>query len=183
MFLHKYIAQVAQTYPVLGKRRFGMLVISTLLLAGLALTSWRVYGYIKWDDYDNGQMADYRAITAVLKERDPDIARKYVMSVNPSRAYYLGSAYLPPPLYYEDSVEGLVAYRGIKLDVEMLNLRFPSGTPLETARADYLIYDAGLRSHLPQFAFLLTPASEQIPGNFRLVYHSKDAVVYEILWQ
>jgi hypothetical protein len=183
LFLCDYLAQVSGTYPSLRKYHFGNIVVTALLLAGLALTSWRVYGYVKWDDYDNGQMANYRAITAVLKERDPDIAHKYVMSVNPARAYYLGSAYLPPPLYYEDSVDGLVSWRGIKPEVEMLNMRFPSSTPLETARADYLIYDVGLRSHLPQFAFLFDPASDKIPGNFELVYQSRDAVVYEILWQ
>jgi len=183
IFLCSYLEQVATVYPGLRRKHFVTAVMGCLLAGGLLLTSWNAYQYIKWDDYDHGQMVDYRAITDLLKSHDPDIAHKFVMSVHPGRAYYLGSGYLPAPLYYESTVEGLVAYKGIKPQVEMLNMRFPSTTPLEKARADYLIYDVGLRSHLPQFAFLFDPTSGQIPDNFKLVYQSTNVVVYEILWR
>lgn len=183
LFLDDYLARLVQAYPSLAKRRFRPLVLAVLLAGGLVLTSLGVYRYVRADDYDGGQLADYRTITAVLRARDPNLSEKLVMAVHPARAYYLGSGYLQAPLYYEGSVDGLVAYRGIKPDVEMLKMRFPSTTPLEDARADYLIYDVGLRSLLPQFAFLFDPASEQIPANFRLVYQSTDVIVYEILWR
>jgi len=182
LFMAYYGARLVSVYPSLAKFRVPAAVLAALLAGGLLLTSLTVYRYVKADDYDNGQMVDYRAITTVLKSRDPDLSRKFVMALHPARAYYLGSGYLPAPLYYEGTVDGLVAYRGVKHQVEMLNMRFPSATPLEQARADYLIYDVGLRSHLPQFAFLFDPTSDQIPENFRLVYQSRNAVVYEILW-
>lgn len=182
LFVADYLARLTYVYPLLEKLRFRAVALAALLAGGLLLTSLAVHRYVKADDYDNGQMADYRAITAVLKARDPDLAHKFVMAVHPARAYYLGSGYLPAPLYYEETVDGLVSYRGIKPEVDMLTLRFPSTTPPEKARADYLIYDVGLRSHLPQFAFLFDPTSDQIPDNFKLVYQSQDVVVYEILW-
>ncbi len=182
VFVEDYLAQLVHVYPRLAKWRFRTVALAALLAAGLLLTSLAVYRYVKTDDYDYGQMVDYRAITAVLKAHDPDLSHKFVMCVNPARAYYLGSAYLPAPLYYEGTVDGLVAYRGVKPEVEMLNMRFPSATPVEKARADYLIYDVGLRSHLPQFAFLLDPTSDQVPDNFVLVFQSENVVVYEIRW-
>lgn len=87
------------------------------------------------------------------------------------------------PILFAMTMLGASTFRGVNPQVGMLTMRFPSATPLEEARADYLIYDVGLRSHLPQFAFLLDPASDQIPKNFRAVYQSKNVVVYEILWQ
>ncbi len=181
LFVADYLARLGNVYRSLAKFRFRAVALAVLLTGGLLLTSLAVRRYVEMDDYDNGQMVDYRAITAVLKAHDPDLSRKLVMSVHPARAYYLGSGYLPAPLYYEGTVDGLVSYRGIKPETDMLTLRFPSATPLEQARADYLIYDVGLRSHLPQFAFLFDPTSEQVPDNFRLVYQSNDVVVYEIL--
>jgi hypothetical protein len=55
-------------------------------------------------------------------------------------------------------------------------------------KADYFVYTRPLYNYIeeedsPDLAYLLDPASDQIPENFKLVYHSVNVAVYEIIWK
>lgn len=182
MFLLKFATLCQELYPFLKRYRFVTLVIILLSIAGLALTSYRTVSYIN-NKSDGGQLADNDSVTRAIREYDSNIATKYVMAVHPARAYYTGAKYLMIPLYYDGTLEGLVSYEGLSERVKMYAPKYPSTVPISDLRADYLIYDIGVRPYLRQFSYLLNPNADEIPENFKVVYQSEQAVVYEIIWR
>ncbi|WP_416827841.1 ArnT family glycosyltransferase [Ectobacillus polymachus] len=155
-------------------------LLPTLLCFGFMVTFFVTYQYIQGDSYDDGELADQKAITQVLKAYDPNIEHKTIMAVHPARAYYLGTQFLMIPLYYEGNVEGINSYKA--LDEKVIQHAPNSyASPLTSpVKSDYLIYDRYASKYLPQFSFLFDPNSAQVPSNFKLVYQSNEAVVYEI---
>ncbi|MCM3596569.1 glycosyltransferase family 39 protein [Metabacillus idriensis] len=174
------------TYLVRYERRHSFLkvmlksVISILFCCGLLTTGYLTHQYIKGDDYDGGQLADYKAITETLKAYDPDIGHKTVMAVNPAWAYYLGSQFIMMPLYYEGEVAGIYTYEALDEKV-IQHAQNTYGSPfIPPVKSDYLIFDRFTVNYLPQFSFLFNPHSSQVPSTFHLVYQSKEVVVYEL---
>lgn len=155
-------------------------VLFSLFCCGFLITGYLTYQYIRGDDYDGGQLSDQKAITETLKAYDPDIEHKTVMTVNPARAYYLGSQFLMIPLYYEGEVDGIYSYEALHEKVIQHTQNSYAGPLTPPVKSDYLIYDRFTSKYLPQFSFLFDPHSAQVPSNFKLVYQSKEAVVYEI---
>jgi hypothetical protein len=125
-------------------------------------------------------------ITRALKNHDPDIGSKVIMAIDPARAYYAGAKYLATPFEYAGSVDGLVDYKGISQRMRHYAPKYPSSMDESSLRADYLVYTRLDESNpwqpqdSAQFAFLLDAKSSQIPSNFRPIYQSPEAVVYEV---
>lgn len=155
-------------------------VLCSTFCCGFLITGYLTYQYIQGDDYDGGQLSDQKAITETLKAYDPNIEHKTVMTVNPARAYYLGSQFLMIPLYYEGEVGGIYSYGALHEKVIQHAQNSYTGPLTPPVKSDYLIYDRFTSKYLPQFSFLFDPHSAQVPSNFKLVYQSKEAVVYEI---
>jgi hypothetical protein len=172
------LTRYEKCYPSLMVMRKWLLL--SLLSCGFIITGYLTYQYIQEDDYDGGQLADQKAITETLKAYDSNIEDKTVMAVNPARAYYLGTQFLMIPLYYEGEVDGIYFYEDLDEKVIQHAPNSFSGPLTLPVKSDYLIYDRFTMKYLPQFSFLFDPDSEQIPSNFKLIYQSKEAVVYEI---
>jgi hypothetical protein len=182
MFLLKFVGMCQNQYQFLARCRLVILVIVSLSVAGLALTSYRIVSYIN-DKNDGGELADNDLVTKAIRKYDSNIETKYIMAIHPARAYYAGSKFLMIPLYYQGTVEGLVAYEGLSDRVITYAPKYPSVMANSDLRADFIIYDIATQRYLPQFSYLLNPSSDKIPENFRVVYQSKQAVVYEIIWK
>lgn len=152
----------------------------SMLGCGFLITGYFTYQYIQGDDYDGGQLADQKAITETLKAYDPNLDEKTVMTVNPARAYYLGTKFLMIPLFYEGEVDGIYSYEGLDEKVILHAQNSFAGQLTPPVKSDYLIYDKFLLQYLPQFSFLFDSDSPHIPSHFKIVYESEEAVVYEI---
>jgi len=179
-FLFRFSGALRMRYPRLNKFPLLPATLAILLVFNLALSAYRVVGYLR-DKDDAGQLADHQAVTQALQEFDPEIKTKYLMAKHPARAYYAGSKFLIMPLYYEGDLGGIVNYEGASKKVIEFAPKYPSLLPEGALKADYFVYDAGARIDLPQFSFLLEPAPEGVPENFVEIYRSPRAVAYRIV--
>jgi hypothetical protein len=125
-------------------------------------------------------MEETAQIAAAIKAREENLEHKVVMTIHPARAYYLRSAYIMLPPYYEGDLNGLVTYQGMSFKVRDHAPRFPSTINVNDLKVDYLIYDSWAAKCLPQFSFLLNKNSNRIPASFQLVYLSRNVAVYKI---
>lgn len=166
-----------------GIRFFGpsyrpVMLAVIILMVGFDVfyTNWQLNRYMNNVSglEENGQ------VVAAIKAHDSNLDQKLVMSFHPARAYYLGSAFIMLPPYYEGDVNGLVSFRGMSFKVKDHAPRFPSTIDVNDLKVDYLIYDKRAVDCLPQFAFLLDRNSSRIPSNFQLVYLSAGVAVYKI---
>jgi hypothetical protein len=127
-------------------------------------------------------------IAAAMRKYDPEIKSKVIMALDPTRAYYVGAKYLATPFEYAGSVEGLVRYNDVSPRLRHYAPKYPSNMDEANLRADYLVYTRPDQTRLGelhdslQFAFLMDPTSDSIPRNFKPIYQSIDAVVYEVAW-
>jgi hypothetical protein len=157
-----------------------------LIACGLLLWARSVNVYRKESALYHA-LADLDQITLALKTHDPDLESKVVMALDPARAYYAGSRYLATPFEYDGSVDGLVSYQGVSPRLKHYAAKYPSSMDEGHLRADYLIYTSPPQNFQelhdpPQFAFLMDPTSPNIPKNFKLIYQTTNAVVYELVW-
>jgi hypothetical protein len=155
-------------------------------LAGLlAVNVIGSYGNLRdYLGHGNGtnEMLSASQVAAAMRAFDPKIADKYVMAINPGRAYHAGSRYLCLPLYLKsNNALALATYGGLSPQVLNWAPRYPF--PPMVNRADYLIYDQADVTFLPQYQYLLNPTSSKIPRNFELVFQAPGVVVYAIDWQ
>ena len=127
------------------------------------------------------EIHDAREIAETLKAYDENIQEKYIMAIHPAYAYYANSYFLVAPVFYSGLIEDYVNYGDIHEKVINYYLKFPANEGIYNFSADYLIYDRILKGYTPQFNFLFDTDSNEIPSNFKLIYHTKYAVVYEIL--
>jgi 4-amino-4-deoxy-L-arabinose transferase-like glycosyltransferase len=186
-FLHKFIALVVEKYAIPSGYPIELLVVSLLLIAGLAWTAYRFRQFLEWEKTRAG-LADLDQVTQALAKHDANLASKVVMAVDPARAYYSGTKYLSTPLVdYNGPVDGLVRYQGLGERAGEYAPRYPSSMHSDSLRADYLIYTrvpqdmpCYLWEEIPQFDFLLEPASDETPENFERIYLSEEVAVYEI---
>jgi hypothetical protein len=185
-FVLKYLDRIADKYPILNRYLVRQMFLALLVLAGLGLTFNRLATRLA-SERDYSPAAEIDQVTRALQEHDPDLQSKVVMAIDPARAYYAGSKYLMTPLDYEGSLAGLVAYTGVSEQVKNYAPKYPSSLAKSGLRADYLIYTKASEIWLgeqepPQFSFLFDPHSNEIPGNFELIYQSPNVVAYEINW-
>jgi hypothetical protein len=164
----------------LTARRAALVVAICILVGNLGATVVKAHRYIAGDDEDGGQLAEVYEVTAALREADPDIAGKYVMAAHPAFAYYAGSRYLSPALYYQGSVEEWCSFRNLPPKVLRHGFNYPVDTPVGDLQADYLVFSEFLAAMLPQFSFLLDPDSRAVPDSFSVVYRSPRVVAYRI---
>ncbi|HEY0608605.1 MAG TPA: glycosyltransferase family 39 protein, partial [Chitinophaga sp.] len=164
----------------LGARPFGknyrpaMLSVIVLITGfDVCYTNWELNKYMS----DATGMEENRQIVEAIKARESNLEHKVVMTIHPGRAYYLRSAYIMLPPYYEGDLNGLVTYQGMSLKVKDHAPRFPSTLNVNDLKVDYLIYDSWAAECLPQFSFLLNKNSTRIPANFQLVYLSPGVAV------
>lgn len=154
-------------------------VLALLLVADVNVSCRNLTRYLK-DTDDGGQMVAAQQVTQALK-RDPQIAHKHVMALNPCRAYYSGSGYLLLPTYLQsDDPTTLVTYRGVPPEARQWALRYPFRPMVD--RADYLIFDRAAKVSLPQFAYLLDRDTARVPRNWRPVYAAPGIAVWAIRW-
>lgn len=183
----RYSGQVARRLPRFTRIRVEQVLFGCLLLAGLTLTLLKCYLTLR-DPSAGGVLPEARSVARVLRHRDPAIGSKVVMAIDPGVAYHAGSEYLETPGYFEGSLDDMVNYRGLSREVRSHAAKYPSNLPDSLLRADYLYYTRVTSDPLSpfpesepaQFSFLFDTSSSKIPADFRLVYRSDDAVVYEI---
>jgi hypothetical protein len=96
----------------LSRCRFSTIALACLLSLSLGTTALQIRIYLL-DRSDNGQLIDHELVSAALKKHDRAIAQKYVMAVNPSRAYYAGSKFMMMPTYFTGTLMDLVSYSGL----------------------------------------------------------------------
>ncbi|RMD73998.1 MAG: hypothetical protein D6820_17635 [Lentisphaerae bacterium] len=178
LFGHRWLKWPARAVVV----KWGIL----FSLAFLALASFnrmhdRVQGYLARDGFDDGQTVRTHEVARALRQYDPQIETKYVMSISPSRAYYAGSRWLLVPYYYEGNIDGLVCYRGLDPRVKRFAPKYPTQSDAGNLCADYLVCDLSFVGHLPQFRFMLNPKSPEIPSHFKPIFISREVVVYHIM--
>jgi hypothetical protein len=163
----------------LSGKRYRPVILSAIVLAiavDVFYTRWELNKYMA----DITGMEENRQIVEAIKSRENNLEHKVVMTIHPARAYYLRSAYVMLPPYYEGGLDGLVTYQGMSLKVKDHAPRFPSTINVNDLKVDYLIYDSWAAKCLPQFSFLLNKNSPRIPAGFQLVYLSRSAAVYKI---
>lgn len=154
-----------------------MLAVIVLVIGfDVCYTNWKLDKYMT----NAFGMEENRQIVRTIKARETDLEHKVVMTIHPARAYYLGSAYIMLPPYYEGDLSGLVTYQGMSFKVRDHAPRFPSTINVNNLEIDYLIYDSWAAKCLPQFSFLLDKRSPRVPANFQLVYLSPHVAVYKI---
>ena len=186
VFLLKYLVRLQEEHAALARLHFQSLVLALLIAGGLALTARSLLVYAG-ERESSAALADLDKVTQALKEHDPDLGSKTLMAVDPGRAYYAGTKYLATPLLYQGPVVGMVSYSGLSELERAYAPKYPANTPVSQLRADYLVYTKpppvwSEPQDLPQYEYLLDPATEEIPSNFRVVYRSAQVAVYEIDW-
>jgi len=155
--------------------------ISVWLIVGLLICVSQYLNYLKNTDWNDGQqIPGLQLIVDGLRKYDENISAKKIMAFHPAYAYYLKSEFLVSPLYYVNSVEELVSYGGLSEKIKNYAPKYPSRIKSSEMRADYLIYDLGLKRHLPQYSFLLNKNSGEIPANFHWLFGSENFAVYKI---
>jgi hypothetical protein len=187
IFLLKYLTSVQHKFSLLEKFQFRKLSLALLIMAGSVLVTFQLISYVHQQN-SIAALADLEQVTRALKEYDPHLESKTIMAINPARAYYAGSKFLMTPAYSEGSLDSLVSYGGLSDRVRTYAPKYPSSMPISDMKADYFVYTRPLYNYIeeedsPDLAYLLDPASDQIPENFRLVYNSVDVAVYEIIWK
>jgi hypothetical protein len=182
IFLLKFNSLFLERFRFLKKYRFNILFIIFLSISGFILTTYQSILYLR-DKSDGGELVEYESVSNTLRKYDPNIGRKFIMSVHPARAYYAGSKWLQLPLYYEGSLSGLVSYKELTEKVKSFAPKYPSFVKKSELRADYLIYDISAKHFLPQYSYLLQLGSVGTPNNFKEVYRSNQVVVFEIIWK
>lgn len=158
-----------------------IIVLSSLFMSGF-LAQQYISSYLENQRDDYGQLADYQTISQILKDLDPFLEKKYVMAMNPAYSYYCGSGFLMVPLYYNGSLEDMVQYKDLAPKIIEYAPKFTPSSFSPPLRADYFIYTCSLQRFLPQYDFLFNPDSPQIPSNFRLIYNTRQVVVYSVIY-
>lgn len=184
-FLTSYLRSLEERFGDFRAWHGGRLVIGGVLAFGLLLC-WRPLKAYYAEPAPYHWLSDIDQVTMALQKHDPNLKSKVVMAVDPARAYYAGSRYLETPFEYVGTIDGLVCYRGISPRLRHYAAKYPSGMDEANLKADYLVYTSTDDLHQlhdpPQFDFLMDPASDRIPRNFRLIYRSISTVVYEVDW-
>jgi hypothetical protein len=184
-FLVPYLSRLEDRFPRLVALHARRWAVSLLLLVNLTLCVRALKEY-RDEPLTDRPLVHLDEITRALKNHDPDIGSKVIMAIDPARAYYAGAKYLATPFEYVGSVDGLVDYKGISQRMRHYAPKYPSSMDESSLRADYLVYTRLDESNpwqpqdSAQFAFLLDAKSSQIPSNFRPIYQSPEAVVYEV---
>lgn len=175
-----HIAQWAQNRWSLKSAKTMAAGVIVLLVAMNLQASYRnLTGYLN-DRSDQGEMVAAEAVGAALAA-DPLIAEKYVMAVNPARAYYAGSQFMCLPLHFNnDDPKALVTYKGLPAAVLRWAPRYPFRPMVN--RADYLIYDEAAQRFLPQYGYLMDAKTKRVPANWSAVYVGPGVVVWSIKW-
>jgi hypothetical protein len=184
-FLLNYLQRAAERFPGVTRWRLRPIALGFLLIYGTVLWTRPLKTYRR-EAFTYHALLESSEVTRALKEYDPGLQSKVVMALDPARAYYAGSKYLETPFEYVGPVEGLVSYQGVSPRLRKYAAKFPSNMDEGNLRADYLVYtrppDNLQDLHDPvQFAFLMDPASPEVPKNFKPVYRSSNVVVYQIL--
>jgi len=172
---------VRDPWPQWTRYRYGAVAAALVLLLGTNV--YASYGnlstYLK-DTKDMGEMIGAEAVGMALRG-DRGIQDKYVMAVNPCRAYYTGSRFMCLPLYFKsDDPVALVTYRGLKPEVLNWAPRYPFRPMVN--RADYLIFDEAAKRFLPQYAYLMDPQTKRVPANWEVRCREPGVVVWKINW-
>lgn len=167
--------------PLLNStRRAAYFALGLIVLISLLSSGEKMAEYLENDHIGGGQLIHKEAITRIL-QKEGGISGKYIMSIHPARAYYVGSNWISAPLYYAGSLSGLVSYENIGKKVRSYAPKYPSSELADDFKADYLIYDQGLAKHLPQFKFLLDEkGGYSLPLGFEVLFQSKEAIVIKI---
>lgn len=173
---------VRRPWPQHRRYRYvGVMVALVLLLGANVYASYGNLSTYLRDTEDMGEMIAAEAVGSALREGDAQIASKYVMALNPARAYYSGSRYMCVPLYFRsDDPVALATYRGLTPEVLNWAPRYPFRPMVN--RADYLIFDESAKHFLPQYAYLMDPHTKRVPPNWEVRYHEAGVVVWRINW-
>lgn len=189
--LMPFVGFLALTTAVLAQRltRPRLLPVALGLALLLAANVYFSYGNLTQylsDRSDGGSMVAAADI-GEQTEGDEGIQDKYVMAVNPCRAFYAAwstgapSRFLCLPLYFQsDDPVALVTYRGLSDTVKQWAPRYPFQTP--AGRADYLIFDEAAKGFLPQYAYLMDPNTKRVPQNWEARCVEPGVVVWRIHW-
>ena len=173
---------VRRPWPQWTRYRYGAVAAALVLLLGanLYVSYGNLSAYLR-DTEDMGEMIAAEAVGSALRGGDAQIASKYVMAVNPARAYYSGSRYMCLPLYFRsDDPVALVTYRGLAPEVLNWAPRYPFRPMVN--RADYLIFDEAAKRFLPQYAYLMDPHTQRVPPNWEVRCREPGVVVWKINW-
>jgi hypothetical protein len=187
VFLLDYVRRLESKFPSFHTIHGSRLAMSLILIGG-ALMCARVLRAYHNEPASYRSLVDAEEITLALKGHDPKIASKVIMSLDPARAYYAGAKYLATPFEYTGSVDGLVYYKDVSPRLRHYAPKYPSDMDESNLKADYLVYTRPQEDRYwelhdpPQFSFLMDPKSDRIPGNFKPIYQSTNAVVYEVAW-
>jgi len=138
-FLLRYLSRIEQIYLLLRRYRVRWILLTILLVGNLCLSALELRSYARQPSlyYPLWKSTE---LTRALKARDPDLASKVIMAIDPGRAYHAGAKYLATPLEYEGSVDGLVSYAGLSDALKTYAPKYPSDLSGPDLRADYLVY-------------------------------------------
>jgi hypothetical protein len=185
-FLLRYLERLERKFPEIQRYHATQIALGVLIAVNLFLCVRTLRAYQR-EPETYSALVDARPITLALQKHDHDLQSKVIMAVDPARAYYARAKYLATPFDYSGDAEGLVTYEGVSERLRHYAPKYPSNMDEGSLRADYLIYvrpnlDRPWELHDPaRFMFLMDPNSDRLPRNFKLVYKSPDAVVYEVV--
>ncbi|MHB8994503.1 MAG: ArnT family glycosyltransferase [Armatimonadota bacterium] len=152
-------------------------VLLALLAGNVAHSNRNTLQYLH-NVADDGALTKTAEITRVLQS-DPQIGSRYLMTLHGARAYYAGSRYMCIPLYFQnDDPAALVTYGGLTEAVRRWAPRHPFRPMVD--RADYLVFDEAAQHYLPQFAYLLDPATKRVPKTWKAIYAAPGVVVWRV---
>lgn len=157
-------------------KRFAAPLAAALMVAGVVLSVVRTGEFL--DRFNAGATPGASAAAAAIRDDAGPSSRPAVMAVHPIYAYECACDFLMSPLYYKGSLEGFVQYGGLSYEVRRYAPRSPHD--LADGAAQYLVFNRGLRNFLPQYEFLLDPASSRVPAGWRAIYTARDVVVYRL---
>jgi hypothetical protein len=182
----RYLERLERKFPEIQRYHATQIALGVLIAVNLFLCVRTLRAYQR-EPETYSALVDARPITLALQKHDHDLQSKVIMAVDPARAYYARAKYLATPFDYSGDAEGLVTYEGVSERLRHYAPKYPSNMDEGSLRADYLIYvrpnlDRPWELHDPaRFMFLMDPNSDRLPRNFKLVYKSPDAVVYEVV--
>jgi len=161
-----------------GIKKLHLEILLILLIINLGYSGVHINKYLKDENDDDGELADYKNVNTVLC-KEKNIADSYIMAIHPARAYYANSHYIMLPEYFKGNVAQLVKYEGLSEKVKTTQPKYLN-IENKNIHSDFLIYDIYSKTMLPQFEFLFDEKSSKIPENFQLLFKGKDVVVYKI---
>jgi hypothetical protein len=134
------------------------------------------------DARDNGHMVDAPELSEQLIEYDEDLDEKYVMSGNPALAYYHGGNHMDFPSFYQGNLSQMLCYNGVSGPVKTYaySKAIPPKNTDQKLSADYLVLNPWAEKKHPNYRYLVDPENSTIPDGFKLVYSSKEVVVYDV---